>query len=65
LGFETDVLMLGDMSIGHSYAGLAPHIMGIGPTIAIPKVLTKVGLRKEDVDLFEVCMKSKEIMTRA
>jgi acetyl-CoA acyltransferase 1 len=38
-------------------AGLAPRIMGIGPTIAIPKVLAKVGLSKEDVDLFEVCMK--------
>jgi hypothetical protein len=30
--------------------------MGIGPSIAIPKVLEKVGLTKEDVDLFEVCM---------
>ena len=30
--------------------------MGIGPAIAIPKVLEKVGLTKEDVDLFEVCM---------
>jgi hypothetical protein len=35
--------------------------MGIGPTIAIPKVLAKVGLSTEDVDLFEVCMeKTKE-----
>ena len=30
--------------------------MGVGPVIAIPKVLEKVGLTKEDVDLFEVCM---------
>jgi hypothetical protein len=30
--------------------------MGIGPAFAIPKVLEKVGLTKEDVDLFEVCM---------
>jgi len=35
-------------------SGLAPRIMGIGPTIAIPKVLEKVGLTKEDVDLFEI-----------
>jgi len=28
--------------------------MGIGPTIAIPKILAKLGLTKEDVDLFEV-----------
>ncbi|KAH9996459.1 3-ketoacyl-CoA thiolase [Russula vinacea] len=34
--------------------GLAPRIMGIGPTIAIPKVLAKVGLSKQDVDLFEI-----------
>ena len=41
--------------------GLAPRIMGIGPTIAIPKVLEKVGLSTEDVDLFEVCMKKKRM----
>ena len=41
-------------------AGLAPRIMGIGPTIAIPKVLAKVGLSKQDVDLFEVCEKKKK-----
>jgi len=35
-------------------AGLAPRIMGIGPTIAIPKVLEKVGLSTKDVDLFEI-----------
>lgn len=34
--------------------GLAPRIMGIGPTYAIPKVLDSVGIAKEDVDLFEV-----------
>jgi hypothetical protein len=33
--------------------------MGVGPTIAIPKVLEKVGLSVKDVDLFEVCMKKK------
>ena len=35
--------------------------MGVGPTIAIPKVLGKVGLSVKDVDLFEVCMKKKSI----
>lgn len=34
--------------------GLAPRIMGIGPAYAIPKVLEKVGLVKEDVDVFEI-----------
>lgn len=28
--------------------------MGIGPSVAIPKVLEKAGITKEDVDLFEV-----------
>lgn len=37
-----------------SVAGLAPRIMGIGPSIAIPMVLEATGLTKDDVDLFEV-----------
>ena len=36
-----------------SVAGLAPRIMGIGPSIAIPMVLEATGLTKDDVDLFE------------
>jgi len=35
-------------------AGLEPRIMGIGPSIAIPKLLGKVGLTKEDIDIFEI-----------
>ncbi|KEF57911.1 acetyl-CoA acyltransferase [Exophiala aquamarina CBS 119918] len=34
--------------------GLEPRIMGIGPSLAIPKVLEKTGLTKDDVDLFEI-----------
>ena len=34
--------------------GLAPRIMGIGPSIAIPKVLDTYGIGIGDVDLFEV-----------
>ncbi|KAM0227855.1 hypothetical protein ACHAP5_012093 [Fusarium lateritium] len=34
--------------------GLEPRIMGIGPTIAIPKLLAKVGIGKEQVDIFEI-----------
>ncbi|KIY00142.1 uncharacterized protein Z520_03827 [Fonsecaea multimorphosa CBS 102226] len=34
--------------------GLAPRIMGIGPSLAIPKILQKTGLTKDDVDLFEI-----------
>lgn len=39
---------------GASVTGLAPRIMGIGPSLAIPKLLTKFGLTKDDVDLFEI-----------
>jgi acetyl-CoA acyltransferase 1 len=34
--------------------GLEPRIMGIGPSFAIPKILEKVGLTKEEVDIFEI-----------
>ncbi|KAH7150545.1 Thiolase, N-terminal domain-containing protein [Dactylonectria estremocensis] len=34
--------------------GLEPRIMGIGPTIAIPKLLAKTGISINDVDIFEI-----------
>ncbi|KAI8655353.1 Acetyl-CoA C-acetyltransferase [Fusarium keratoplasticum] len=34
--------------------GLDPRIMGIGPAHAIPKLLSKVGITKDDVDIFEI-----------
>ncbi|KAG8994267.1 hypothetical protein FRB93_001637 [Tulasnella sp. JGI-2019a] len=34
--------------------GLQPRIMGIGPSIAIPRVLEMAGITVNDVDLFEV-----------
>lgn len=37
-----------------SVCGVAPRVMGIGPTVAIPRVLEATGLSKEDVDVFEV-----------
>ncbi|PWY84714.1 thiolase [Aspergillus sclerotioniger CBS 115572] len=39
---------------GATVAGLEPRIMGIGPSIAIPKILSKFGLNKEEVDIFEI-----------
>ncbi|KAK2743822.1 hypothetical protein FQN55_007042 [Onygenales sp. PD_40] len=39
---------------GATVAGLEPRIMGIGPTLAIPKIMNKLGLQKGDVDIFEV-----------
>lgn len=35
-------------------SGLQPRIMGIGPSIAIPRVLEMAGITINDVDLFEV-----------
>ena len=40
--------------VGATVAGLAPRIMGIGPSIAIPKLLGKHGLTLADVDLIEL-----------
>lgn len=40
--------------VGSTVAGLAPRIMGIGPSIAIPKLLTKHGLTINDIDVVEV-----------
>ena len=34
--------------------GLDPRVMGIGPSLAIPKLLGKVGISKDDVDIFEI-----------
>ncbi|CRG86873.1 peroxisomal 3-ketoacyl-coA thiolase (Kat1), putative [Talaromyces islandicus] len=39
---------------GSTVIGLEPRIMGIGPSIAIPKILSKTGLTTDDVDIFEI-----------
>ena len=39
---------------GFQVVGVRPEIMGIGPAVAIPKLLDKVGLKVDDIDLFEV-----------
>ncbi|KAF7882157.1 hypothetical protein EAF00_011673 [Botryotinia globosa] len=40
--------------VGATVAGLAPRIMGIGPSIAIPKLLTKYNLTIDDCDVIEL-----------
>jgi acetyl-CoA acyltransferase 1 len=40
--------------VGATAVGVPPRIMGVGPLYAIPKVLEKAGLTKEDVDFFEI-----------
>lgn len=40
--------------VGATVAGLPPRIMGIGPSIAIPKLLSKFQLTLDDIDLIEL-----------
>ncbi len=40
--------------VGYAVAGVEPDIMGIGPTVAVPKVLKKAGLTLDDIDLIEI-----------
>ena len=40
--------------LGFAVAGVDPAIMGIGPVKAVPKVLKQVGLKLEDIGLFEL-----------
>ncbi|KAF8501926.1 Thiolase, N-terminal domain-containing protein [Gautieria morchelliformis] len=39
---------------GCSVAGVEPRLMGIGPVVAIPKVLAHTGLNQEDIDVWEI-----------
>ncbi|KAI1637888.1 3-ketoacyl-CoA thiolase-like protein [Biscogniauxia mediterranea] len=40
--------------VGSTVAGLPPRIMGLGPTVAIPKLLKQYGLALGDCDVVEV-----------
>lgn len=40
--------------LGFAVAGCEPDEMGIGPVFAIPKVLVKLGLTVDDIDLWEL-----------
>jgi acetyl-CoA acyltransferase len=39
--------------LGFAVGGVRPEVMGIGPTVAIPKVLELTGLSLDDIDLIE------------
>jgi acetyl-CoA acyltransferase len=39
--------------VGFAVGGVRPEVMGIGPTVAIPKVLELTGLSLDDIDLIE------------
>jgi len=40
--------------LGYAVAGCEPDEMGIGPVFAVPKVLGKLGLKIDDIDLWEL-----------
>lgn len=40
--------------IGSSVAGVESHLMGMGPAAAIPKLLKRFELTKDDIDIFEL-----------
>jgi acetyl-CoA acyltransferase len=39
--------------VGFAVGGVRPEVMGIGPAVAIPKVLELTGLSLDDIDLIE------------
>ena len=53
---KADSLGLKPMAVFRSYAvgRCPPEIMGIGPTVAIPKALKLAGITKDQVDVFEL-----------
>ena len=40
--------------VGYAYAGVAPHLMGMGPVPATKRVLDQAGLSLDEIDLFEL-----------
>ncbi len=40
--------------VGFSVVGVRPEMMGIGPVVAVPRVLQRTGLRLADLDLIEL-----------
>ena len=40
--------------VGYAYAGVPPHLMGLGPVPATKRVLEQAGITLDDIDLFEL-----------
>lgn len=49
LGLEPQARM-----VSYAVAGVEPRIMGIGPVEAVPKALSRAGLKQNDLDLIEL-----------
>jgi len=39
---------------GYAVKGVPPRIMGIGPAVAIPAILNRLGMSQNDIDLYEI-----------
>jgi acetyl-CoA acyltransferase len=40
--------------VGYAYAGVEPHLMGLGPAPATKRVLAQAGVTLDEIDLFEL-----------
>lgn len=40
--------------VGANVVGVPPRVMGIGPAFAIPKLLERLGISKDEVDFYEI-----------
>jgi acetyl-CoA acyltransferase len=40
--------------VGFNVAGVRPEVMGVGPIAAVPRLLDRTGIAKDDVDLIEL-----------
>lgn len=40
--------------VGFAVGGVRPEIMGVGPIVAIPKLLKRTGIKQDDIDLIEL-----------
>lgn len=47
-------LPVGMRLVGYAFAGVDPHVMGVGPVPSTEKALSKAGLTIDDIGLFEV-----------
>ena len=39
---------------GYQVAGTPPEIMGVGPAYAIPKLMKRMGMKTDDIDVWEI-----------
>lgn len=53
---KAEELGIKPLAIFHGFAqgGVSPDVMGIGPVVAVPKVLERTGIRLDQIDLIEL-----------